>query len=160
MPFGMWARVGPTNRVWKYGRQSATAEIRRGKKRRRTNYRTKTYMSASATQDGHKLECGPMPNVMAALPNIDGALCSTAKFGWRPLLECRAVTRAKTRNSLKFQGVPETWRMEVQIHTHDEAILKAKEAGPGHVRICPRSRHWKWLGRGQHWYAADAEWVC
>jgi len=24
-----------------------------------------------------KLECGPMPNVMAALPNIDGALCST-----------------------------------------------------------------------------------
>jgi len=22
-----------------------------------------------------KLECGPMPNVMAALPNIDGALC-------------------------------------------------------------------------------------
>ena len=24
-----------------------------------------------------KLECGPMPSVMAALPNIDGALCST-----------------------------------------------------------------------------------
>ena len=24
-----------------------------------------------------KLECGPMPNVMAALHNIDGALCST-----------------------------------------------------------------------------------
>jgi len=24
-----------------------------------------------------KLECWPMPNVMAALPNIDGALCST-----------------------------------------------------------------------------------
>jgi len=24
-----------------------------------------------------KLECGPMPIVMAALPNIDGALCST-----------------------------------------------------------------------------------
>ena len=23
-----------------------------------------------------KLECGPMPNVMAALPNISGALCS------------------------------------------------------------------------------------
>ena len=30
---------------------------------------------------GHRqhaqLECGPMPNVMAALPNIVGALCST-----------------------------------------------------------------------------------
>jgi len=37
--------------------QSATAEIRRGKKK--------------------KLECEPMPNVMAALPNIGGALCST-----------------------------------------------------------------------------------
>jgi len=25
----------------------------------------------------HKLQRGPMPNVMAALPNIGGALCST-----------------------------------------------------------------------------------
>jgi len=24
-----------------------------------------------------ELECGPMPNVMVALPNIGGALCST-----------------------------------------------------------------------------------
>jgi len=24
-----------------------------------------------------KLECGPMPNVMVALPNIGGALCTT-----------------------------------------------------------------------------------
>jgi len=24
-----------------------------------------------------KLECGPMPNVMVAAPNIGGALCST-----------------------------------------------------------------------------------
>jgi len=24
-----------------------------------------------------ELECGPMPNVMVALPNIDGTLCST-----------------------------------------------------------------------------------
>jgi len=28
-------------------------------------------------QNNTKLECGPMPNVMAALPNIGGALCST-----------------------------------------------------------------------------------
>jgi len=28
-----------------------------------------------------KLECEPMPNVMAALPNIGGALCSTPQFG-------------------------------------------------------------------------------
>ena len=25
----------------------------------------------------NQLECGPMPNVMVALPNIGGALCST-----------------------------------------------------------------------------------
>ena len=25
----------------------------------------------------NELKCGPMPNVMAALPNIGGALCST-----------------------------------------------------------------------------------
>jgi len=36
--------------------ESPTAEIRRVK---------------------NELECGPMPNVMAALPNIGGALCST-----------------------------------------------------------------------------------
>jgi len=28
-------------------------------------------------QPKYQLECGPMPNVMAALPNIGGALCST-----------------------------------------------------------------------------------
>ena len=31
----------------------------------------------SAHKYKSKLECGPMPNVMAALPNIGGALCST-----------------------------------------------------------------------------------
>ena len=28
-------------------------------------------------QSNTKLECGPMPNVMVALPNIGGAICST-----------------------------------------------------------------------------------
>jgi len=39
--------------------QPAAAEISRGKK-----------------EDRKKLECGPMPNVMVALPNTGGALCS------------------------------------------------------------------------------------
>jgi len=30
-----------------------------------------------ATVFAKELECGPMPNVMVALPNIGGALCST-----------------------------------------------------------------------------------
>jgi len=41
--------------------QSAAAEIRRGK----------------IEEERKKLECGLMPNVMVALPNIGGALCST-----------------------------------------------------------------------------------
>jgi len=40
--------------------ECAAGEIRRGKKRRKKK---------------KELECGPMPNVMVALPNIGGALC-------------------------------------------------------------------------------------
>jgi len=41
----------------------ATAEIRRGNKKRK--------------KEEEEIECGPMPNVMVSLPNIGGALCST-----------------------------------------------------------------------------------
>jgi len=44
-----------------------------------------------------------MPNVMAAQPNIGGALCSTPQFGWRQILERRAETLQRgtfDRNSL------------------------------------------------------------
>jgi len=34
-------------------------------------------VSSHVTAKNHELECGPLPNVMAALPNIGGALCST-----------------------------------------------------------------------------------
>jgi len=45
-----------------------------------------------------------MPNEMAA--QMDGL---DDKFGWRPLLECRAVTLPpRTRNPLKLAGVPQT----------------------------------------------------
>ena len=54
-----------------------------------------------------QLECGPMPNVMATLPNIGGTLCSTPQFGWRPLL-VPCSNAAKTRNPLKFAGVLQT----------------------------------------------------
>jgi len=50
-----------------------------------------------------------MPNVMAALPNIGGALCSTPQS----LADAHYTTvpcskAAKTRNPLKFAGVPQT----------------------------------------------------
>jgi len=43
--------------------QSAAAEISRGIKKEDRRQK--------------ELECGPMPNLMVALPNIGGALCST-----------------------------------------------------------------------------------
>jgi len=53
-----------------------------------------------------KLECGPMPNVMAALPNIGGALCSTTQFGWRPLLQCCAVLLPRRETRWNLLGCP------------------------------------------------------
>ena len=44
-----------------------------------------------------------MPNVMAALPNIGGALYSTLQS-----LTTRVSYAAKTRNPLEFAGVPQT----------------------------------------------------
>ena len=35
-------------------------------------------------------------------------LFNAAKFGWRPLPDCRAVTHAKMRKPLKLAGVPQT----------------------------------------------------
>jgi len=47
-----------------------------------------------------------MPNVMAALPNIGGAICSTTQFGWRPLLEYRALTLPRRETRWNLQGGP------------------------------------------------------
>jgi len=61
--------------------QSAAAEIRRGNKKKEEetavvkNLSTIQHNLSSGKQI--QLECGPMPNVMAALPNTGGTLCST-----------------------------------------------------------------------------------
>jgi len=49
-----------------------------------------------------------MPNVMVALANIDGALCSTPQSLADAHYKMRCINAAKTRNSLKFAGVPQT----------------------------------------------------
>jgi len=52
-----------------------------------------------------------MPNAMAALPIVGGALCSTPQtFGSRPVLDYTRMpcNAAKTWNPLKFAGVPQT----------------------------------------------------
>jgi len=71
-------------------------EIKSCKQHKNQSATVKNSGSHYKLECGPILECGPMPNVMAALRNIGGAtgcpLLNTAKFGSRPLLECRAVT--------------------------------------------------------------------
>ena len=48
-----------------------------------------------------------MPNVMAALPNIGGALCIQRRKVWlAPTTRVSCSNAAKTRNPLKFAGCP------------------------------------------------------
>jgi len=41
-------------------------------------YRCSTIAQVSVTITAITIECGPMPNVMAAQPNIGGALCESS----------------------------------------------------------------------------------
>ena len=66
-------------------------------------------MVCPITQGDHKeLECGPMPNLMVALPNIGGALCSTPQSLADAQYQMPCSNAAKTRNPLKFAEVPQT----------------------------------------------------
>ena len=49
-----------------------------------------------------------MPNVMVDLPNIGGALCSTPQTLADAHYKMPCSNAAKTRNPLKFAGVPQT----------------------------------------------------
>jgi len=49
-----------------------------------------------------------MPNVMVALPNIGGALCSTPQVWLMPTTRVPCCNAAKTRNQLKCGGVPQS----------------------------------------------------
>jgi len=66
----------------------------------------KTEGGPTPPQSKKKLECGPMPNVMVALPNIGGALCSMPQSLADSGMPCSNT--AKTWNPLKFAGVPQT----------------------------------------------------
>ena len=54
------------------------------------------------TENRNKLECGPMPNVMAALPNIGGTLCSTLQS--LADVHCRAATLPRRETRGNWQG--------------------------------------------------------
>jgi len=51
--------------------------------------------------------CGPIPNVMVALPNVHGALRSTLQIWLRPTTRVPCSNAAKTQKPLKFAGVPQ-----------------------------------------------------
>jgi len=53
LPFGLWTPVG----------------------RKKHKFNRTSPKQTPMKKNNHKLECGPMPSVMAALPNIGGALC-------------------------------------------------------------------------------------
>ena len=74
------------------------------------------------------LECGPMPNLMVALPNIGGALCSTPQS--LPDAHCQmpCSNAPKTQNPLKFVGVPQTPKPISAVSGPKFTIL------PGHVQ--------------------------
>jgi len=61
---------------------------------------------SETVQDSINLKCGPIPNVMAALLNIGGALCSTLQSWLTPNTGVPCRNAAKTRNPLKYAGVP------------------------------------------------------
>jgi len=54
------------------------------------------------------LECGPMPNVVVALPNIGGASVQRRKVWLTPTTRVPCSNTAKTRKPLKLEGVPQT----------------------------------------------------
>ena len=55
-----------------------------------------------------ELECLPMPNVMAAMPNIGGISVQRRKVWLTPTTRVLFSNAAKTWNPLKFAGVPQT----------------------------------------------------
>ena len=64
-----------------------------------------------------------MPNVMAALPNIDGALYSTPQSLADAHYYMPCSNGAKTRNLLKFAGVPQTRQQILAISRPKFTIL-------------------------------------
>jgi len=56
----------------------------------------------------NELEMWPMPSVMAALPNIGAPSVQRSKVWLTPTTRVPCSNAAKTRNRLKFAGVPQT----------------------------------------------------
>jgi len=62
----------------------------------------------AASKVNRILECGPMPNLMVALPNIGGTLCSTPQSLADAHYYMPCSNAATTRKPLKVAVVPQT----------------------------------------------------
>jgi len=76
--------------------------------RQTTDRRTDGRQHIANVNVRYKLECGPMHNVIAALPNIGGASVERRKIWLTPTTRVPWSNAAKTRKPLKFAGVPQT----------------------------------------------------
>jgi len=76
-----------------------------------------------------ELECGPVPNMMAALPNIGGASVQHRKVWLTPTTKVPCINAAKMRNPLKFAGEPQTRQQISAVSRPKFAILS------GHVEV-------------------------
>jgi len=74
--------------------------------------------SCLETAKSKELECGPMPSVMAALPNIGGVAPSVQrrKIWLTPTTKLPCSNAAKTGNPLKFAVVPQCQPLAGRIH--------------------------------------------
>ena len=70
----------------------------------------------------NELECGLMPNVMAALPNVGGALCITPQSLADAHYYMACSNAAKTRYQLKFTGVAQT-RQQISAVSRPKFII-------------------------------------
>ena len=73
-----------------------------------------------------------MPNVMAALPNIGGALCSTPQsLANAHYLTVPCSNAAKMQNPLKFAGMPQTRQqisaVSIDIQSRTAEIRRGKK---------------------------------
>jgi len=91
----IWWRVSNIERILKIGQYLAQLQ-------------QKWCAVSTCSVEINQLECGPMPNVMVALPNIGGVLCSTPQSLADTHYWMRWNNAAKMRNQLKFAMVPQT----------------------------------------------------
>jgi len=75
-----------------------------------------------------------MLNVMAALPNIGGALCLTPQCWMTPTTRVPCSNDAKMQNLLKFAGVPQTRQQISAVRRSRSLYAVARPSAAAEIR--------------------------